>query len=195
MASNSLNMNLISDQQIAILADHGVNQTELGMIRDRLEKSGVHVHVVSARKTEVKAWKDDNWGIRIKVDRQISEVNPEDFHGILIPGGVFHADTMRENSKIRDFVKQLFASGRLIGAMGHGIQVLMDAEIVDGRQVTASKSLKTDVVLAGGLWVDEDVVNDNGLITSRYETDLEKFTEIYLDTLRKGITQRTSTVI
>ena len=188
-------MNLISDQQIAILADHGVNQNELGVIRDRLEKSGVHVHVVSARKTEVKAWKDDNWGIRIKVDRQISEVNPEDFRGILIPCGVLHADTMRENSQIRDFVKQLFASGRLIGAMGHGIQVLMDAEIVDGRQVTASKSLKTDVVLAGGLWVDEDVVNDNGLITSRYETDLEKFTEIYLDTLRKGITQRTSTVI
>ena len=188
-------MNLISDQQIAILAQNGVGQTELGVIRERFEKSGVHVYVISPTQNEVKAWKDNNWGIRIKVDRHIAEVNSDDFHGLVIPGGVLHADKLREDKRIIAFVKQLFASGRLIGSMGHGLQVLINAEVIVGRQVTAATSLKTDVLLADGLWMDENVVNDNGLITSRSETDLEAFTKIYLDTLRQGITQRTSTVI
>ena len=186
---------LLSDLKILILAEHGVSQTDLGSPREKLERAGVNVVVASAHLPEVKAWSQDNWGNRIKVDRNITSIAAEKYHGLLIPGGVLHADSLRSSESAIALVKQFSSSGKVIGAIGHGIQLLINAEVISGRQVAGSPSLRADVLSAGGIWEDKSVVTDNGLVTCRCEDDVEKFNDEFLNELRQGVNQRTETII
>jgi protease I len=188
-------MTLLSDLKIAVIVEHGVNQYELAGPREALEKAGLKVEIISPHMPEVKAWTEDDWGIRIKVDKQIPMVSFEDYQGVLIPGGPLHSDELRMNSFVLDFIKQLFSSGKIVGAVSHGLQVLISANVIDGRQVTACSSLRADIRNAGGVWADQDVVSDNGLITCRCEEDIEKFNKVFLEELRQGVHQRTETII
>ena len=186
---------LLSDLRILILAEHGVNQAELGSTREKLERAGVKVVVASAQMPEVKAWARGTWGNRIKVDRKISEITADKYQGLLIPGGPLHADKLRGNDSATALVRQFFASGKTIGAVGHGVQVMISAGVLQGRQVTASESLKADIISAGGIWEDDTVIVDNGLVTCRCEDDVERFKDAFLEELRHGINQRTETII
>ena len=186
---------LISDLTIVVLAEHGVNQSDLGSPREKLEKAGIKVLVASKQFPEVKAWNLNDWGNRIKVDRKITDVAVENFQGLLIPGGRFHADRLRTDETAMALIKQFFASGKVIGSIGHGVQVLISAGIIGGRQVTASPSLRIDVSSAGAIWEDSDVAVDNGLVTCRCDENVEKFNEVFLQELRQGVSQRTETII
>lgn len=186
---------LLSDLRILVLAEHGINQAELGSTREKLERAGVKVVVASAEMPEVKSWSRGGWGNRIKVDQKISVVSADKYQGLLIPGGPFHADKLRTDDGAIALAKQFFASGKIIGAIGHGIQLLIDAAVIAGRQVTSSPSIKADVVSAGGIWKEEGTVVDNGLVTCRCENDVEKFNDAFLEELRHGISQRTETII
>jgi protease I len=188
-------MTLISDLKVAILADEGVNHSDLAMPREKLERAGVTVVVISPQALEVKAWQADNWGNRIRIDKSLADISPDDFDGLLIPGGIFHADSLRSNEAAVDLVHQFFSSGKVIATIGHGIQLLVSAAVLSGRQVTVWPSLKTDVIHAGAIWTDEDVVVDNGLITCRCEDEIENFNRIFLEELRQGVHQRTATII
>lgn len=186
---------LISDLTVLVLAEHGVNQPDLGSPREKLEKAGMKVLVVSPQFPEVKAWHLNDWGNRIKVDRRISEVTPEHFQGLLIPGGRLHADRLRGNENALSLIKHFFAAGKVIGTIGHGVQLLISAGIIGGRQVTASQSLRMDVSAAGGIWEDTDVAIDNGLVTCHCEENVEQFNDVFLEELRQGVNQRTETII
>jgi protease I len=188
-------MNLLSDLTLGILAGDGVNHSDLTASREQMERAGVKVYVVSPRSGEVKAWDQDDWGIRFRVDMSIAEAAGADLDALLIPGGTLHADSLREDKAVTNFVQECYAAGKIIGAIGHGIQVLISAEIIRGRQVIASPSLKTDVVLAGGIWSSQQVVSDNGLVTCHSGQDAEQFNRILMEELRFGIHQRTETII
>jgi protease I len=175
--------------------DHGVNQNELTGPREALERAGVKVITVSTRKTEVKAWQGEDWGIRIKVDKNLSAVNTRTFDALLIPGGILHADSLREAEAALALITEMYAAGKVIAAVGHGIQPLINTRIIEGRTVASCSSLKTDLILAGALWSDEEVVADNGLVTCKCEDDIELFNKIFLEELQQGVHQRTETII
>jgi protease I len=188
-------MTLLSDLKVAVLVEHGVDQAELGRSREVLEKAGITVEVVSPHIGEVKAWDDSAWGIRVKVDQHIADVDADNYDGLLLPGGIFHTDELRINPFAVDFVKHFFAAGKPVAAIGHAVHILINANIIEGRQVTSSPSIRCDLIGAGALWVDQDVVSDNGLITSRYPQDIEAFTKKFLEELREGVHQSTETII
>jgi Putative intracellular protease/amidase len=186
---------VINDKKIAILAEDGVDQRQLAGIREALEKNGIKTEVLAPRKREVKGWTGENWGIRFRIQSTIDAAKPEDFDGVVIPGGAIHADHLREDEQSRNFIRQLFAAGKIVGALGHGVQVLIDADVIRGRKVTATSSVSTDLKNAGALIEDHDVAADNGLLTSRDERTMEAFTTELIDVLRKGLRQRTEAVI
>jgi protease I len=188
-------MTLISDMKVAILAEEGVSHSDLAVSREKLEMAGVGVFIISPQKFEVKAWKADNWGNRIRIDKSLADISSDEFDGLLIPGGAFHSDNLRMNETALDLVRQFFSAGKVIATIGHGIQLLVSANVLDGRQVSAYPSLKTDVVHAGAIWMDQDVVVDNGMITCKCEDDIENFNRIFLNELREGVHQRTETII
>jgi protease I len=195
LETNFFSMTLLSDIRVAILADDGVNQSELASTREQLEKAGVKVSVVSSRPVEVKAWDNNDWGIRIKVDLPLNAVSTENFEGLLIHGGISQADNLMASVLAINLVRQFFSGGKIVGAVGEGVLVLVSAEAVEGRQVTAPISLKENITTSGGVWVDEDVVSDNGLVTCRCEERIDRFNKVFLEELRQGVHQRTETII
>jgi protease I len=195
LCANQNPFTLISDRKIAILADDGVNQRQLSEIRDALEKGGVKTDLISSRKKEIKGWENRNWGTRFKTDSLIADSNAEDYDGVVIPGGALHADHLRECDDSRLFIRQFFASGKLVAALGHGVQVLIDSEVLKGRKITGSPSITTDLKNAGALLQAGEIAADNGLLTARNEKTVAAFTTELIDTLRKGLRQRTEAVI
>ncbi|HYG20516.1 MAG TPA: type 1 glutamine amidotransferase domain-containing protein [Ohtaekwangia sp.] len=185
----------LSDLKVAILTEHGFEQSELVSPREAMEKAGVTVEVISPQSEEVKAWDEGDWGIRVRVDRQLDDANPDDYDGLLLPGGVLNPDKLRMNAKAVEFVRRFYAAGKPVASICHGPQTLINAGIVEGKKMTSYPSIKADLINAGAMWVDEEVVVDNGLITSRSPKDLEAFNKKLLEELREGVHQRTATVI
>ena len=177
------------------MADDGVNQRQLTDIRDTLEKNGITSDLIACRKREIKGWENRNWGIRFRVDALIKGSNPEDYDGIIIPGGVLHADRLRENEGCNSFIRQLFTSGKIVAALGHGVQVLIGSGILEERKVTGSPSIATDLRNAGAIFQDQDIVIDNGLLTAKNEKSVTAFMIQLVDALRRGLRQRSDAVI
>ncbi|RAV99103.1 type 1 glutamine amidotransferase domain-containing protein [Pseudochryseolinea flava] len=180
----------LSDLRVAILTEHGFEQSELVSPREALEKAGVTVDVISPQETEVKAWDNGEWGIRVKVDKVLDQANPDDYDGLVLPGGVLNPDKLRTNSQAVEFVRRMYVSGKPIAAICHGPQTLINAGVVEGKEMTSYPSVKADLVNAGAKWVDHDVVVDQGLVTSRSPEDLEAFNKKLLEELREGVHKR-----
>lgn len=179
----------LNDLKIAILTEEGFEQVELTSPREALEKAGVTVHVISPQKTEVKAWNETDWGIRVKVDKNLDEANPEDYDGLLLPGGVLNPDKLRSNEKAVSFVKHFLETGKPLAAICHGPQTLIETGLLEGRKMTSYSSIKTDLINAGVDWVDQEVVVDQGLVTSRSPKDLPAFNKKMLEEFAEGIHQ------
>jgi protease I len=188
-------MTLLSDQKIAIIAENGVNQTELAIAREQLEKHSIAVDILSVLLPEVKAWDGNDWGIRIKVDNQIQFADPLAYHAVIIPGGPFHSDTLRKEFAVTTFIREVHSAGKPIGAISHGLQVLINCELLTGRTVTGPTSIKKDIESARGIWSDEKVCIDNGLITCQTENEIRQFMNVFIETLRQGIRQQPLTII
>lgn len=180
-------MEKLNQLKVAILTEHGFEQSELTSPKQAMEAKGVTVHVISPQENEVKAWDKDNWGITVKVDKPLSEARAEDYDALFLPGGVMNPDKLRQNTQAVEFVRQFHESGKPIGAICHGPQVLIDAEIVRGKEMTSYPALRTDLVNAGANWVDREVVTDQGLVTSRSPEDLDAFNAKLLEELEEGI--------
>jgi protease I len=187
-------MQMLSDLKIAILTEHGFEQSELVSPREALEKAGVTVEIISPHQIEVKAWDHGEWGIRVKVDKILDDANPDDYDGLVLPGGVLNPDKLRMNSKALAFVRSIYASGKPIAAICHGPQTLINAGVVEGKELTSYPSIKADLINAGAKWVDREVVVDNGLVTSRSPEDLEAFNKKLLEELREGVHRRSETL-
>lgn len=173
-------------RRIAILTENGFEQSELTSPKEALEKAGYKAEIVSPQRGKVKAWDHDHWGIELNVDKHITEVTVDDYDALLLPGGVLNPDKLRMDPDSVLFVKDFFESGKVIAAICHGPQMLIEANVLEGRQLTSYPSIRIDVVNAGGRWVDQEVVVDSGLVTSRKPDDLDAFNKKFLEEIKEG---------
>ncbi|HEX8608402.1 MAG TPA: type 1 glutamine amidotransferase domain-containing protein [Pedobacter sp.] len=181
-------MGQLSNRTIAVLSEDGFEETELTSPVERLKSEGATVHIISSKGGVIKAMKDDHeWTLNINVDKTISEANADDYHGLLIPGGVLNPDSLRKNEEAITFVKAFFSAGKPVAAICHGPQVLITAEVVSGRKMTSTKTIKIDLQNAGADWYDEEVVVDQGLVTSRSPKDLPAFNDKIVEEFAEGV--------
>lgn len=178
--------NQLAGKKIAILATDGVEQSELAKPRQALEESGAETQLISIKPGEIKAWNAGNWGDTFSVDQTVDNVDAEDYDGLVLPGGVMNPDTLRMNAKAVSFVRKFFDEGKPVAAICHGPWMLVEADVVDGRKVTSYPSLQTDLRNAGAQWVDEAVVVDQGLVTSRNPGDLPVFNDKMIEEFVEG---------
>lgn len=166
-------------KRIAILATRGVEEVELTSPRKALEKAGAIVEVVSPHKLikggRIKAWNMTDWGDSIKVDVTLSNARVSSYDGLHLPGGVMNPDILRMDTDAVEFVRHFFEAGKPVSAICHGPWMLIEAEVVSGRTLTSWPSLKKDLRNAGANWVNEECVEDRGLVTSRGPQDLRVF--------------------
>ncbi len=176
----------LKNKKIAILATHGFEHSELFEPKNVLEQAGAHIEILSRQAGEIKSWKDDKWDESIAVDKLIADVHADDYDGVLLPGGVINADTMRACKDVKKFMEAFVLTGKPIAAICHAPWILIEAGCVEGRRMTSYKSLKTDLINAGAYWVDEEVVVDSGLVTSRTPKDLPAFNKKMIEEFAEG---------
>jgi protease I len=176
----------VEGKKVAILTEHGFEEIELTSPMNALEKAGVIVHIVSPQRGKVKAWDHDHWSIELPVDKHISDVKPEDYDMLIIPGGVLNPDTMRQNEECVRFAQHFLEQGKPLAAICHGPQLLIETGMISNRNLTSYPSIHTDLVNAGAIWEDKAVVVDNGLVTSRSPQDLPDFNKKLLEELAEG---------
>ncbi len=182
-------MATLSGKKIAILTENGFEEVELTSPRKALEEAGATVHIVSPQK-KVRAMKEKEWSIELEVDVNVADASQENFDGLLIPGGVVNPDLMRINEDCVSFARSFFEAGKPVAAICHGPQLLIEAEVVQGKTMTSYPSVKKDLLNAGANWVDKEVVVDNGLVTSRSPKDLPAFNKKIVEEFREGVHEK-----
>ena len=170
----------LQGKKIAILATDGFEQVELTEPQKALQEAGATTHVISPKAGQIKGWKFTDWGDTVKVDKTLDEAKPGDYDALVLPGGQINPDKLRIEPKAVAFVTEFFNSGKPVGAICHGPWMLVEAGVVKGRTLTSWPSIRTDIRNAGGHWVDEQVVTDQSLTTSRKPDDLPAFNERFI---------------
>lgn len=170
-------MSTLQGKKIAILATDGFEEDELLKPLHALEAAGAQVDVVSPNGGWIKGWKHTDWGEEVAVDVELKSVKPEEYDALVLPGGVQNPDKLRQSPEAVRFVRHFLDERKPIAAICHGPWTLIEAGGVRGRTMTSWPSLKTDLSNAGARWVDQEVVVDEGLITSRKPDDLPAFDE------------------
>jgi protease I len=176
----------LDGKRIAILATDGFEQSELLEPKKELEQAGAKVEVVSPKQGHIRGWKMKDWGDTVPVDRPLSAARVEDFDGLVVPGGQINPDLLRVEPKAVQFVRDFFMSGKPIGAICHGPWLLIEAGVIKGCRATSYHSIQTDMKNAGANWVDEPVVVDKGLVTSRKPDDLKQFSAKLIEEFAEG---------
>jgi protease I len=182
----------LTGTKVAILVEQGFEQVELIKPRKALDKAGAETKVVSSQEGEVRSWNVKRWGKSVPVDIPLDTANPEEFDALLLPGGVMNPDKLRMNPKAIAFVKHFVDSGKPIAAICHAAWTLIEAGGVQGRTLTSWPALRTDIRNAGGNWVDQEVVVDRGLVTSRQPDDVAVFNKKMIEEFAAGEQRRRS---
>lgn len=182
-----MNHDRLQGKKIAILATEGFEQSELEKPRAALEEAGAETEVISPKDGEIRGWDGEDFGDAVEVDRALADANPDDYDGLLLPGGVMNPDKLRMEPKAVEFVRAFFAAGKPVAAICHGPQLLIEADVVRGRKLTSYASVKKDLMNAGAQWVDEEVVVDNGLVTSRKPDDIPAFNAKMVEEFAEGV--------
>ena len=171
----------LAGKRIAILATEGFEEVELTRPKKALEAAGATVEVISPeagiKGGEIKAWDMTDWGTKVDVDKKLSEANAGDYDALQLPGGWMNPDKLRVDPAAVAFVKSFFDAGKPVAAICHAPWTMIEAGVVKGRTMTSWPSLKTDLKNAGVNWVDQEVVVDGNLVTSRKPDDLPAFIE------------------
>jgi protease I len=170
---------------VAILVADVFEQVELTRPKEALDAAGARTSIVSPA-AQVQGWNHFEKADHFTVDVQLNDAKAEDFDALLLPGGVANPDQLRIMPKAVSFVREFFAAGKPVAAICHAPWTLIDAGVVDGRQMTSWPSLKTDLVNAGAKWVDQEVVTDNGLVTSRKPDDIPAFNRKMIEEFAEG---------
>ena len=167
--------NKLNGKRIAILATDGVEQVEMTEPRKALDAAGAKTELVSPAKGKLQAWQHHDKGDKFPVDVELDAADPNNYDALVLPGGVANPDQLRTMPKAVQFVKAFFEQGKPVAAICHAPWMLVEADVVRNRTVTSWPSLQTDLKNAGAKWVDREVVEDDGLVTSRKPDDLPAF--------------------
>ena len=173
--------------RVAILVAEGFEQKELTEPREALDNAGATTQIVSPAEGEVEGWNHFDKGDKFPVDVPLTEAKADDFDALLLPGGVANPDQLRMKPEAVEFIRSFFDAGKPVAVICHGPWTLIEADVVRGRTITSWPSLKTDLINAGAEWVDEEVVVDNGLVSSRKPEDLPAFNEKMIEEFAEGI--------
>ncbi|MGH9880056.1 MAG: type 1 glutamine amidotransferase domain-containing protein [Pyrinomonadaceae bacterium] len=176
----------LQGKRVAILVADGFEQVELTEPRKALEAAGARTEIVSPAKGEVQGWNHDDKADKFPIDVPLESANSEDYDALLLPGGVRNPDLLRVQPAAVEFVKGFFSSNKPVAAICHAPWTLIEAEAVRGRKITSWPSLRTDLKNAGGNWADEEVIVDNGLVTSRKPSDIPAFNRKMIEEFAEG---------
>lgn len=176
----------LQGKKIAILATDGFEQSELTQPRDALHGAGAQTHVIAPKAGEIQGMEHAEKGDKVPVDKALGQANPDDYDALVLPGGVANPDALRINKQALQFVRHFVDAKKPIAAICHGPWTLIETGMVEGRRVTSWPSLKTDLENAGADWVDQEVVTDKGLVTSRKPDDLPAFCAKMIEEFREG---------
>jgi len=179
-------MSSLKDKKIAVLAADGYEQSELESPVDALKSEGATVEIISLKSGEIKAMKGHEWSNSVDVDKTVSEAKESDYDALLLPGGVLNPDAVRVDKDAIKFVKDFFSKNKPVAAICHGPQTLINAEVVNGVKMTSFKAISKDLQNAGANWVDEEVVTDGNLTTSRKPEDLPAFNKRIVEEFGKA---------
>ena len=183
--------NKLKGIKVAILVADGFEQSELVEPKKALEQAGAETFIVSPMKGKVKGWKAKNWGDEFPVDRELNNVQAEEFDALLLPGGVANPDTLRGNPAAIEFIKEFVNENKPIAAICHGPWTLINAGAVKGKTLTSWPSIKQDLMNAGANWVDKEVVKEGNLVTSRKPDDIPAFNAAIIEIFAKKPAQST----
>ncbi len=178
-------MNTLNGKKIAVLAADGYEQSELESPIEALKNEGAEVEIISLKSGEIKAMNDHDWSNSVKVDKTAAEAKTDDYNGLVLPGGVINPDALRADKDAVQFVKDFMSTGKPVAAICHGPQTLIDAEVISGKKMTSVKAISKDLENAGATWVDEEVVTDGNLTTSRTPEDLPAFNKRIIEEFSK----------
>ena len=177
----------LQGKKIAFLATDGFEQIELTRPWQDIKDAGAEVELISLKSGEIQGMNADiNKADTFKVDKTVDEVSASDYHGLVLPGGVVNPDALRANDKAVIFVRDFFAQHKPVAAICHAPIMLIEANVLDGRTVTSFPSIKTDIQNAGGNWIDQEMVCDEGLVTSRTPDDLDAFCAKTIEEIAEG---------
>ncbi len=173
-------------KKVAILATDGVEQVELIQPREAVESAGATTELLSIKDGEIQGMNHDEKGDRLRVDRLVSEASVEDYDALILPGGTTNPDKLRRDTNAVSFVRDFAASGKPIGVICHGPWLLIEAGVVRGRKMTSFESIRTDLKNAGAIVVDQEVVTDQGIVSSRSPDDLPAFCRKIVEEFAEG---------
>ncbi len=181
-----MSQKILQGKRIAFLATNGFEQVELTEPWDSIKAAGARVELISIDTGPIRGMHHDKPGDTFKVDKAIDEADASDYDGLVLPGGVFNPDALRINPACVQFVREFFKDAKPVAAICHGPWMLIEAGVVHDRVVTSWPSLKTDLINAGATWVDQQVVCDQGLVTSRRPDDLQAFCSKAIEEFAEG---------
>ena len=176
----------LDGKKVAILVTDGFEQVEMTKPREALDEAGAEAKIVSPKPGKIQGMNHADKGDKFDVDLTLDEARPEEFDALLIPGGLMNPDALRSNDEALEFTRHFFREGKPVAAICHGPWVLIDAGVVRGRTLTSWPAIKNDVKNAGGKWVNEEVVVDNGLVTSRKPDDIPAFNKKMIEEFCEG---------
>jgi protease I len=176
----------LSHKTIAILATDGFEYVELAEPKKALEEAGAKTVVIAPKDGEIKGWNHTNWGDSVPVDLNLASAKESDFDALVLPGGVMNPDHLRQDKNAVAFVQSFFEAHKPVAAICHGPWMLVEAGVVRGRKLTSWPSLQTDIRNAGGEWTDQEVVTDQGLVTSRKPADIPAFNKKMMEEIMEG---------
>ncbi len=177
---------MLNDLKVAILVAEGFEQAELAEPKKALEAQGAQTRIVSPAEGEVQGWKHFEKADRFRVDVPLGEADAEDFDALLLPGGVANPDQLRTMPEALRFVRDFFEAGKPVAVICHGPWTLIEAGVVKGRTMTSWPSVRTDLINAGANWVDQEVVVDRGLVSSRKPADIPAFNRKMIEEFGEG---------
>ena len=177
----------LDGKRIAFLAADMVEQVELTEPWKAVEQAGAKPELLSIKGGEIQGFEHYDKAGSFKVDKQVSEARVDDYDGLVLPGGVGNPDNLRQDQDAVEFVKSFFEAGKPVAVICHGPWTLIEADVVRGRTLTSFPSVKTDLRNAGAKWVDEEVVVDNGLVSSRKPDDLPAFCAKMIEEFAEGV--------
>lgn len=174
----------LSSRRILIMAADGFEQSELEVPLERLQDAGAEIDIASLEMGDITGWDEDDWGDEIEVDLKISDVHIDNYDALLLPGGQINPDLLRVDDDAVALIRDFAATGKPVAAICHAPWLLIEAGLAKGRRLTCYKSIRTDVANAGAEVVDEAVVIDGNIITSRCPDDLPAFCDAIVEALQ-----------